>query len=518
MMTQILLLHLHPPSRRGVVTALEMVARGGGGVSRFRRSSSDSLRSLHLVAHWKSTTTASRIPRTLQHGTTVSTNSAAPPVRRPLSSLAVASSTIHPDDTLDGESVLVDVITAVDYEYMTEAIQCATRGWGHTFPNPAVGCVVVRTTTTTDTTTGNKIATNSNHVILGRGFHPRAGFPHAEVFALLEAAGHVDSGLDAAQAIVNAYNNNNKNSQPKNDDDDNDVQQQQQQLLVTKVQQLSDQYSSPGGPEALLADCLRWHPTPTTSSANAADSNTTTKTTAYVTLEPCCHYGRTPPCAVALQLAKVDRVVVGFRDPNPRVDGGGVQLLQTAGISVQMLRSGGMEKDSNNNNNNAAAVVVAQRCAGLVTNFVKRITPRTTSSDTGVVEHWQDALIGKHRMALRAHANRLQSRGQLEIRSWNGHQGSSVAVDETMAETIAALPLPAEWMEQVDDALWKSELVLLRLSKAVAKRKGVKLLGTRIAEQLQAHVAQSKVGTARRRTDFLTGWYCITYGILRMEC
>jgi len=56
--------------------------------------------------------------------------------------------------------------------------------------------------------------------------------------------------------------------------------------------------------------------------------------TAYVTLEPCCHHGRTPPCTDALLRAGVERVVVGVRDPNPRVDGGGLALLRSAGVTV----------------------------------------------------------------------------------------------------------------------------------------------------------------------------------------
>jgi diaminohydroxyphosphoribosylaminopyrimidine deaminase / 5-amino-6-(5-phosphoribosylamino)uracil reductase len=57
--------------------------------------------------------------------------------------------------------------------------------------------------------------------------------------------------------------------------------------------------------------------------------------TAYVTLEPCCHHGRTPPCTDALIQAGVVRVVIGVRDPNPRVDGGGLAILKAHGIAVE---------------------------------------------------------------------------------------------------------------------------------------------------------------------------------------
>jgi diaminohydroxyphosphoribosylaminopyrimidine deaminase / 5-amino-6-(5-phosphoribosylamino)uracil reductase len=56
--------------------------------------------------------------------------------------------------------------------------------------------------------------------------------------------------------------------------------------------------------------------------------------TAYVTLEPCCHHGKTPPCTDALIAAGVARVVVATSDPDDRVDGGGLAALEDAGIEV----------------------------------------------------------------------------------------------------------------------------------------------------------------------------------------
>ncbi len=57
--------------------------------------------------------------------------------------------------------------------------------------------------------------------------------------------------------------------------------------------------------------------------------------TAYVTLEPCSHYGRTPPCAEALVRAGVSRVVAAMSDPNPQVAGKGLAMLREAGIQVE---------------------------------------------------------------------------------------------------------------------------------------------------------------------------------------
>ena len=58
--------------------------------------------------------------------------------------------------------------------------------------------------------------------------------------------------------------------------------------------------------------------------------------TLYVTLEPCNHVGRTPPCTDALVKAKLARIVVGCRDPNPHVEGGGIEKLGAAGLRVEV--------------------------------------------------------------------------------------------------------------------------------------------------------------------------------------
>lgn len=123
--------------------------------------------------------------------------------------------------------------SAQDHAAMAEALRLAERGLNTTAPNPRVGCVIVR-----------------DGDVVGRGWHVRAGEPHAEVFALREA-GEMARGA-----------------------------------------------------------------------------------TAYVTLEPCAHTGRTPPCADALIAAGVARVVVAVADSNPLVAGQGAQRLRAAGIVV----------------------------------------------------------------------------------------------------------------------------------------------------------------------------------------
>lgn len=80
---------------------------------------------------------------------------------------------------------------------------------------------------------------------------------------------------------------------------------------VNALLDFSDRFEDPGVRQELLANA-----------------------TLYVTLEPCCHHGKTPPCSEAIVDAGVRRVVVGLRDPSPHVDGGGIRQLQDAGVDV----------------------------------------------------------------------------------------------------------------------------------------------------------------------------------------
>ncbi|MEH2214382.1 bifunctional diaminohydroxyphosphoribosylaminopyrimidine deaminase/5-amino-6-(5-phosphoribosylamino)uracil reductase RibD [Nostoc sp.] len=123
--------------------------------------------------------------------------------------------------------------TDFDSRMMLRCLELARRALGRTSPNPLVGAVIVK-----------------DGEIVGVGFHPRAGEPHAEVFALREAG-------DRSRGA-----------------------------------------------------------------------------TIYVSLEPCNHYGRTPPCSEGLIEAGVAKVVVGMVDPNPLVAGGGIARLRAAGIEV----------------------------------------------------------------------------------------------------------------------------------------------------------------------------------------
>jgi len=128
---------------------------------------------------------------------------------------------------------------SVDRDFMAAALSLAQRGLGRTWPNPSVGCLLVRFS-----------PTGGAGRVVGRGFTQPGGRPHAETQALAQA-GALAKGA-----------------------------------------------------------------------------------TAYVTLEPCSHHGKTPPCAEALIEAGVARCVVAATDPDPRVSGRGLARLREAGIEV----------------------------------------------------------------------------------------------------------------------------------------------------------------------------------------
>ncbi|HET7625188.1 MAG TPA: bifunctional diaminohydroxyphosphoribosylaminopyrimidine deaminase/5-amino-6-(5-phosphoribosylamino)uracil reductase RibD [Verrucomicrobiae bacterium] len=121
--------------------------------------------------------------------------------------------------------------------FMRLALQLAKRGHGLTSPNPMVGAILVK-----------------RGKIIGRGWHRRAGEPHAEIEALRDAEKHRQKPAHA---------------------------------------------------------------------------------TLYVTLEPCCTHGRTPPCTDAIIAARIKRVVVGAMDPNPMHAGKGFEILRRAGIEME---------------------------------------------------------------------------------------------------------------------------------------------------------------------------------------
>lgn len=347
-----------------------------------------------------------------------------------------------------------------DINHMARALDHAKLGLGQTFPNPAVGCVLVRQDT---------------NEVVGEGFHPRAGFPHAEVFALLEAAGHVESGVAAAQAVVDIASLLSYASNRKNNDN---LPTQEQQELFEKVLHLTEIYSSQEGPQELFA--------PDKFSKDVS-------LVAYVTLEPCCHTGRTPPCAASLvATGVVSRVVVGVRDPNPRVDGGGVQMLKDAKIDVDMFLADTVQDDADNK---LAAERVHLGLNTIVADFFKRITPRTPPTSEESNENNNDFysyINGAKRRALRSYSMRKKGDNSLTKVDW---YGETIEVKKESSENlevnIQSLDLDPSWLERIDSLLWEKEVVLLCLSKAIKKKKGAKFLGERVAQELQAHVAQT---------------------------
>jgi pyrimidine deaminase RibD-like protein/RNA-binding protein YhbY len=250
--------------------------------------------------------------------------------------------------------------------------------------------------------------------------------------------------------------------------------------LLMKVRELSRIYTATSdGPEKLFLNQIPRH-------------NNQTLFTAFVTLEPCSHFGRTPPCAEALYLAGINRVVVGCRDPNPRVNGGGVTFLGEKGIAVHVLESEAQTIEVVTN------LSASQACAKLVSNFCKRMKLRKDSETAG---GWQNLMSGRKRSILRTLAGKRKADRILQEICWEGNKFdfqsallelNSDKEDSLINTTILdEMKLDARWMEHLDNILWQHELVLLRFNSAGIRKKYAKVLGKRMAQDLDACLVQT---------------------------
>jgi len=369
---------------------------------------------------------------------------------------------VSPSPSLGAEDEIIDnaekeskndkaVITKEDQYYMKVALDCAMLGYGNTYPNPAVGCIITQST-----------IDNGDDVIkvIGKGFHPRAGMPHAEVFALLEASGHVEDGVEAALSVLSPpWISKSKKEDEKLSEKVNEL-----SAIYTSGVDGDDEEAKTSGAKQLFQDAF------------VSDSETTT--TAYVTLEPCCHYGKTPPCAKSLLLAGIDRVVVGVRDPNPRVDGGGVTFLCTNGGNDE---STGVAVDLLSNNEN-------KELKHLVDCFIKRITPPFN------IDYEGDILdTGKKRAYLRSIANKWKAEQCMPtilfpstFYTLEKTGGDYESVDFT--NFIPTQEMNPRWLEELDAQLWRHEMVLIRMNASVKKKKECKQIGEALAKELNAYL------------------------------
>lgn len=174
--------------------------------------------------------------------------------------------------------------------------------------------------------------------------------------------------------------------------------------------------------------------------ASVTDSNLLTDATAYVSLEPCSHWGKTPPCANLLIQKGIKSVVVATLDPNPLVAGKGVKLLEQAGISVQV---GLLEQEARWQNRRFFCqqekhrpyliLKWAQTQDGFIAreNFDSKWISGTQSRQ--LVHQWRAAeqaiLVGKN--------TALHDNPRLNVRDWTGSDPIRVVLD-------SKLELPAD--------------------------------------------------------------------------
>lgn len=162
-------------------------------------------------------------------------------------------------------------------------------------------------------------------------------------------------------------------------------------------------------------------------------------------------------------------------------------MLRNDGIPVDLLKSNGKQGSKDE-------ARYAGECADIVSGFVKRIAPRSEKDGASLVDY-EESMSGSKRKKLRSLAGRMKKDGSMIEINWPAHSASVEAVDpdaesDELEEAIGNLPLDHRWMEFIDGALWDHEMILLRLTNAVRKKKGAKILGGRIADELGAHVAQ----------------------------
>jgi diaminohydroxyphosphoribosylaminopyrimidine deaminase / 5-amino-6-(5-phosphoribosylamino)uracil reductase len=169
--------------------------------------------------------------------------------------------------------------------------------------------------------------------------------------------------------------------------------------------------------------------------------------TVYVTLEPCSHHGRTPPCAESLIQAGVARVVAAMTDPNPLVAGGGISMLTLAGIEAEV---GLMEAEARALNPGFVSRMTRQRP------WVRLKTASTLDGKTALADGQSQWITGD---AARADVQRLRARAcavltgsgtvltdnpRMNVRDFDiGRQPLRVIVDSSLRTPVDAAILPA---------------------------------------------------------------------------
>ncbi|MEO9483366.1 MAG: bifunctional diaminohydroxyphosphoribosylaminopyrimidine deaminase/5-amino-6-(5-phosphoribosylamino)uracil reductase RibD [Ekhidna sp.] len=169
--------------------------------------------------------------------------------------------------------------------------------------------------------------------------------------------------------------------------------------------------------------------------SSVKDHSMLTESTAYVTLEPCAHHGKTPPCADLLVEKKLKRVVVAIRDPFEQVDGRGIEKLKAAGIEVEV---GLLEKEAEVSNIRFFTSVIksrpfvilkwAQTADGLVARENYDSKWISNSYSRQLVHKWraeEDAiLVGKN--------TAIYDNPSLTAREWSGKNPTRVLLDSNL--------------------------------------------------------------------------------------